>query len=161
MPKGFSNYREREDGFDARFMGSMMFAPCPVPGLKGPCWVWTGPKMRTGYGASRFRRYRLTTTLPHVASYQILVGDVPKGLELDHLCRVRLCANPAHLEPVTNRVNNLRGNSVPARNARKTHCIAGHPLSAPNLFTDKFGRRGCIECRKRVKKASRLRLGRH
>lgn len=76
---------------------------------------------------------------------------MPAGLGLDHLCRVRRCVNPAHLEPVTDRVNILRGQAPSAVNAAKTHCIRGHPFNSVNTywFTETNGTRGrqCRTCR--------------
>ena len=96
------------------------------------CWLWTGAGQGTGYGV-----YKATSGEPwsmaHRVAYEILVGPIPKGLYLDHRCRVRNCVNPAHLEPVTTRTNTLRGNSPPAVNARKVFCIRGHPLFGANL----------------------------
>ncbi len=64
----------------------------------------------------------------------MVVGQIPSGLTLDHLCRVRNCVNPAHLEPVTHRENTLRGDGVTAINARKTSCHRGHPFAGENLY---------------------------
>jgi hypothetical protein len=75
------------------------------PGL-GECWVWVGRLNRNGYG-----RVALGGREPmaHRASYEAHVGPIPEGLVLDHLCRVRCCINPRHLEPVTVQENTLRG----------------------------------------------------
>lgn len=90
------------------------------------CWLWTGSTRHGGYGAIRSgttpRRWRPV----HRVAYEQLVGPVPEGLVLDHLCRQRLCVRPDHLEPVTLRVNILRGTGWGARNAAKTHCPSGH-----------------------------------
>ena len=72
--------------------------------------------------------------MAHRVAYEALIGPIPKGLCLDHLCRVRYCVNPAHLEPVTVRENVLRGISPPAVNARKRLCKNGHALSGRNLY---------------------------
>jgi hypothetical protein len=77
----------------------------------------------------------------------LLVGPIPEGKQLDHLCRNRACINPEHLEPVTAKENILRGESFSAKNARKTHCIHGHELSGDNLRILKHGR-VCLECRR-------------
>ena len=69
------------------------------------CWNWTAALNPDGYGSFRTPK---GTTLPHRISYELLVGPVPRKLELDHLCRNRRCLNPSHLEPVTHRVNFLR-----------------------------------------------------
>jgi hypothetical protein len=75
----------------------------------GPCWIWTGyVHVTTGYGQFG-NSVSHGTNLPHRIAYQYLVGPIPKGLHLDHLCRVRTCVRPEHLEPVTPRENIRRG----------------------------------------------------
>ncbi len=75
----------------------------------GACWVWTAEIVHNGYGRFMLRR-RAGRIKAHKWAYQKLVGPVPVGLELDHLCRNPPCVNPAHLEPVTRRENLLRAN---------------------------------------------------
>jgi hypothetical protein len=82
-----------------------------------------------------------TTKLLHRAVYAALVGPIPQGLHLDHLCRVRNCVNPAHLEPVTNRENGARG----IKGALTTHCPAGHAYVEPNIYYW-HGNRRCRAC---------------
>lgn len=90
---------------------------------------------------------RRRAVLAHRLAYEILVGPVPAGLTLDHLCRNRACMNPAHLEPVTMRANVLRGEAPAARQARRTHCRHGHPL-IPEPHAHRSGRRYCPICYK-------------
>lgn len=73
------------------------------------CWLWTAKVTPHGYGSYTWKP---DTYQVHRIAYQALVGDIPEDLELDHLCRVRNCCNPEHLEPVTHRVNMLRGAST-------------------------------------------------
>ena len=83
--------------------------------------------------------------------YRLLVGEIPAGLQLDHLCRVRDCVNPTHLEPVTGRENILRGQSFSAINAAKLQCVRGHDLTGPNLlYRTSRGAviRACLICRR-------------
>jgi hypothetical protein len=106
------------------------------------CWLWIG-HASGGYGRIRIEGIRVQA---HRFSYELFVGRIPDGLQLDHLCRNRLCVNPDHLEPVTPRENYLRGESPMARQARQSHCHLGHPLAGPNLRVRKNGKRECREC---------------
>lgn len=126
------------------------------------CWIWTGSLFSNDYAYLRERGAspRRKKLLAHRLSYEFFIGTIPCGLRLDHLCRVRCCINPAHLEPVTHRVNCLRGEGLEnARQSRlnKTHCPAGHPYSGGNLYIKPNGDgRGCKECAKlrmRVRRA--------
>jgi len=94
------------------------------------CWEWTGAKTGAGYGkVLTFRSIRVA----HRVLYELLVGPVPKGMELDHLCQNKGCLNPGHLEPVTHKENIGRA-------IRKTHCIRGHQLTPANTYTYAYGR---------------------
>lgn len=110
------------------------------------CWVWPVAPEPDGYPKVRYGQGRRTRA--HRAAYMVLVGPIPDGLVLDHLCRNHCCVNPAHLEAVTERVNILRGNGACAQHARKTHCKHGHPLRGNNLKIAKDGERQCITCRR-------------
>ena len=90
------------------------------------CWRWRGATLKGGYG--RFSVPGQKTLLAHRVAYEACIGPIPIGLHLDHLCRVRNCVNPCHLEPVTQKENTLRGDTFPAANLRKTECPFGHPL---------------------------------
>lgn len=109
------------------------------------CWLWTGNVTRQGYGRVQPGDGRPTMGV-HRLAYELLVGPIPEGLVLDHLCRVPRCVNPSHLEPVTNAENLRRGVSPSALNGRKTHCIHGHEFSGDNLRFDPTGRRVCRAC---------------
>lgn len=108
------------------------------------CWHWIGATDDAGYG--RFRSREHGTNMAHRIAYLALAGPIPDGLSLDHLCRVRCCVNPDHLEPVTARENILRGYGRGANEARQTHCQHGHPLSGDNLYIKPNGRRQCRQC---------------
>jgi hypothetical protein len=108
------------------------------------CWLWQGSKNK-GYGQFTVRRPEsLTKKLAaHRYAYELLVGSIPDGLDLDHLCRVPACVNPAHLEPVTRKENLRRGISG---NGSKTHCKRGHEFTPENTYKTANGR-GCVACR--------------
>ena len=108
------------------------------------CWVWQAATLK-GYGQFNVG-HRICYA--HRVAYELVVGPIPDGLELDHLCRNTLCVNPDHLEPVTMRVNILRSQSEPANNARKTHCPHGHAYDAENTYVNPKGHRSCRECRR-------------
>ena len=106
------------------------------------CWLWTGALDTRGYGQFRVASPPARPLQAYRYAFELLRGPVPQGLQLDHVCRVRRCVNPNHLEPVTGRENTLRGDGPPAQNARKTHCIRGHKLPPRN----NQGRRKCRIC---------------
>jgi hypothetical protein len=121
------------------------------------CWEWqafTTPKgygrFNTGTGAS--------SAWAHRYAYELLVGPIPDGLVIDHLCRNPGCCNPVHMEPVTAVENTMRGHSFSAVNAAKTHCVRGHPLAGSNLGRDgKSGKRWCRTCRYEINRKNYLR----
>lgn len=106
------------------------------------CWIWTAAKQK-GYGhfVSDGHHYRA-----HRVAYEWLVGSIPAGLQIDHLCRNRACVNPDHMEPVTRKENIARGFSLSARRKRQTHCQRGHEFDPVNTYIDKLGRRNCRTC---------------
>ena len=110
------------------------------------CWLWTGAGQGRGYGIFK-RKPGAKWSMAHRVAYETLVGPIPQGLCLDHLCRVRNCINPGHLEAVTVRENVLRGNSPPAVNARKAFCKRGHPLFGNNLHRKTRNGWPARECR--------------
>lgn len=108
------------------------------------CMVWQGAHFPKGYGSIRVQG---VTRGAHRVAYELAVGPIPEGLTLDHLCRIRDCINPAHLEPVTNRENTLRGEGFSAVNARKAACPRGHPYDDENTWGYRDGRY-CRACRR-------------
>jgi len=133
----------------------------PIP--ECGCWIWEG--YITMYGYPEIVRSGVNvgsakaTRRVHRIVYELLRGPIPDGLQLDHLCRVRCCVNPDHLEVVDSRTNTLRGVSIAAANARKTHCVRGHALSGDNLLL--WGRnkdRVCKTCARAREQAREARI---
>lgn len=118
---------------------SKLYAKSPELSFNGaPCWIWIGAiKTKTGYGSFGWK-HRSQTISAHRASYLLHVGEIPNGFHIDHLCRVRSCVNPAHLEPVSCSENLRRGevgHYLRDKQLAKTHCPAGHPYSEENTYT--------------------------
>lgn len=112
------------------------------------CWEYIQVPENTGYG-------RITTVIDgitvrdyiHRIAYKLYKGPIPKGYEIDHLCRNRICANPDHLEAVPSRVNWLRGKSIQAIYHKATHCRHGHEYTPENTYIIPCsGKRTCRQC---------------
>lgn len=103
------------------------------------CWLWIAYLNAKGYGVASVAG---TARLAHRIAYELTVGAVPEGLQLDHLCRTRRCVRPDHLEPVTNKENQRRG----ATGILLTHCRHGHPYVPENVYTSPKGIRRCRQC---------------
>lgn len=133
----------------------------PVPETRpelGPCWVWTGKPDGKGYGQINAGRRPSKMLRAHRVAYELCVGPIPEDLQLDHLCRNRMCVRPEHLEPVTQRVNVLRGEGASARNSRVTECPKGHPYSGSNVKYHKTkGSRYCATCNRERATQNRIR----
>jgi len=118
--------------------------------LANGCWEWRGSVNHSGYGlAWDGKKLRIV----HRIAYEELIGPIPAGLQIDHLCRNRPCINPAHLEPVTaltnvrRSANGERGKNLVAMHAAKTHCPQGHPYSGENLYVCKTRPRSGRQCK--------------
>lgn len=112
------------------------------------CTEWTAGTNGVGYGLLRLDPDNGSRRVyAHRWFYERQFGPIPEGAHLDHLCRNTLCVNPAHLEPVSQRTNVLRGISPCAENAAKTSCKRGHKLAGTNLYVNpNSGYRQCREC---------------
>ncbi len=114
------------------------------------CWIWTRFTDRDGY-ARQGRKGE--PCFVHRANYEAFNGTIPAGMTIDHLCRVRSCVNPDHMEAVTHKENVQRGESFSVENASKTRCVHGHSLSGDNLKIETHRgqrRRVCWKCRQEV-----------
>ena len=109
------------------------------------CWIWKGNINKEGYGKF-WRKDKMK--IAHRFSYELHKGEIPDGLQLDHLCRVRNCVNPDHLEPVTP-LENIRRS--PFFNGYKTHCKHGHEFIPENTKIMFDGHRECKICREFLK----------
>jgi hypothetical protein len=105
------------------------------------CWLWTATLNGSGYGQITIGR---KNWMAHRVAYSLVIGPIPEGLEVDHLCRVRSCVNPEHLEPVDHRTNMLRSPVTELH----ADCYRGHPLTEGNLLIFADGLRRCAICRR-------------
>lgn len=118
------------------------------------CWEWKGGTQSTGHG----RFYAARKAVPaHRFAYEMMVGPIPDGLVIDHLCRNARCVRPDHLEPVTQRENIARGDNLPPINLPKTNCPAGHPYDEENTYVTPKGHQDCRECRREAGRRYRAR----
>jgi hypothetical protein len=138
----------------AKFMAKVEIQP-------NGCWYWTGHLNQGGYGTFYLAEAG-RSVLAHVVSYKHFMDeDLPPGIRLDHLCHTldlscsggktdphRKCVHPATLQPVTHRVNVLRGRGPAAINAAKTQCDYGHEFTLENTYVDPDGGRECRTCRR-------------
>lgn len=112
-------------------------------GHTSPCWIWQRCLKADGYAVAKFPGYKMVRVSR--AAYEAFVGPIPDGLEIDHLCQVRSCCNPDHLEPVTHAENMAR------QVALRTTCRRGHPFEDDNLYIFPNGDRACRVLRERAR----------
>jgi hypothetical protein len=125
-----TRYREQPGGYELLWP-----AIRTKVSLVGGCWVWVGARSGNGYGAFK---HGSRTILAHRLVYEVVVGPIPRGLSLDHLCGNKACVNPAHLEPVTHREN--------MRRATSEVCKYGHAFTPRNTYVSNRGSRHCRAC---------------
>ncbi len=131
--------------FDERLPPAFWDKVSPEP--NSGCWLWTGASAESSGGYGRF-----ASKSAHRVSYSALVGPIPDGLVIDHVCRQRCCVNPNHLEPVTSQVNTQRGDLSMARGSvghwcrRATSCVNGHEFTPENIKPRPNGQRACRTC---------------
>lgn len=107
------------------------------------CWLWQGAKTQKNYGMAYTNLCKERSA--HRIAYALLIGSIPEGYEIDHLCRVPSCCNPLHLEAVTPQENRRRSPLAPER---RTHCPEGHPYEGHNLYINAVGARVCKTCQR-------------
>lgn len=163
MPKGVFDHSHLRKSLAERFWAKVdKSGPIPEhrPDL-GPCWIWLG-SFRGKYGRCFVRLDPGRKTVKsdaHRVSYELNVGPIPEGKELDHLCRNRGCCNYAHVEPVTRAVNLQRSPLIGRTRKPVTHCDNGHPLAGGNVIVEKkTGYRRCRECRLKYQREYRKRV---
>lgn len=126
------------------------------------CWLWLGYVQPNGYAQFRVGKKRQYV---HRVAYELVKGSIPDGLQIDHLCAVRKCVNPDHLEAVTPLVNNLRcGCYESAAKIKRaaTTCHKGHTFTPDNTMLNEKGHRSCKTCHREKSRKSmeKLRLKR-
>jgi hypothetical protein len=163
-PSGVASRRVRSE---MRYKSIPQFTPeqseqfwtsVEVPYQPSGCWIWKGSIGPKGYGRFSIRGHNYAA---HRVSRQLLVSDVTPDKQLDHLCRNRLCVNPDHVEPATNRVNVLRGYGPTAINSSKTSCNRGHAYTPENTYLtpSRPGERACRICKSNTRRAYRRKFG--
>lgn len=133
-----------------------------LPSFGSDCVLWTRAISDNGYGKVRVGD---RVGYAHRIAHEVFVGPIPTGLQIDHLCRVRACVNPLHLEAVTQKENIRRSDSPSGRRFRATACEHGHPFDEINTIRRSDGYRECRQCRRdrdaRLRQARRRAMALH
>lgn len=108
------------------------------------CWIWAGTQNDRGYGLFSVGGRHVQV---HRYAYEKARGRIPDGLTIDHLCMVKNCVNPEHLEAVTGRENTRRMQAAYGMGWVVTHCPAGHGYTPENTYIEPKGSRACRICR--------------
>lgn len=115
------------------------------------CWTDDSYRLYDGYTKLDIRQAGVRRVVQgHRLAYEILVGPIPHGMVLDHLCRNRACYNPAHLQPVSRAENGRRQVN---HNTLKTHCKRGHEFTPENTYMKSMGKRQCRECKRKLERS--------
>lgn len=128
--------------------------------LDNGCHEWIASRDPTKYGKFGYGKDQYA----HRVAYRIFVGDIPKGMTIDHYrypqdgCIGPACVNPDHLRVATQQENILRSEGISARAARATHCPSGHPYAGDNLYINPKGHRLCRECNRQRSRANYYRM---
>lgn len=117
------------------------FWPKVQPAEALECWLWIGSRNAAGYGQIHLDGMPRKA---HRIAWVLLRGEIPDGLIIDHLCRVRACVNPWHMELVTQTENKRRG--MQGRRPPRTHCPSGHVMAGGNRRIDTEGYQRCRTC---------------
>lgn len=132
------------------------------PSVTDGCWIYLGYCTPAGYGQVTLNKDEGSnrTEYVHRITYKHFIGDIPEGLGLDHLCRIRNCCNPWHLDPVDQKTNTRRGEAPRIVLSKMNVCAEGHDLTHDNTYVDPTtGFRRCRICRDSKRRAYRLRTG--
>jgi hypothetical protein len=142
--------RRRKHGSDLQRFLQRIHVCQQVLGMSA-CWLWTGYTNEKGYGVMQVtvRPHRYLHCRAHRLSFSHFIGPIPDGYVIDHLCGVRRCVNPDHLEATTDATNLKRAGHY---NTRKTHCIRGHAFTEDNTVQLPNGHRKCRACRARTRR---------
>jgi len=114
-----------------------------IPEPNTGCWLWIMRSELRGYPLAGFSGKTVRVSR---LSYEAFIGEIPKGMTIDHKCGVKCCLNPAHLDAVSDEENRRRAGVPSYINSQKNECIHGHPLFGDNVTPRSDGKRRCVTC---------------